>query len=101
MIDGWNEEYLERLQELGVSSFYHITDKDNLHSILKERRLLPWKKLCDDGITVSRPGGDAITHRLDIRSYNRDNCVHLYATEPTDGMLKDMLRTKQFSDTMR
>lgn len=98
MIDGWNEEYLERLQELGVSSFYHITDKDNLHSILKERRLLPWKKLCDDGITVSRPGGDAITHRLDIRSYNRDNCVHLYATEPTDGMLKDMLRTKQFSE---
>ena len=98
MIDGWNEEYLDRLQELGVSCFYHITDKDNLHSILKERRLLPWKKLCNDGISVPRPGGDAITHRLDIRSYNRDNCVHLYASEPTDGMLEDMLRTKQFSE---
>lgn len=98
MIDGWSEIYLERLQELGVSHFYHVTDKDNLQSILKERRLLPWRKLCDDGIVVPRPGGDAITHRLDARSHNRDNCVHLYAAEPKEDLLEDMLRTKQFSE---
>lgn len=98
MIDGWNEKYIERLQELGVSYLYHITDKDNLHSILKERRLLPWKKLCEDGIIVPRPGGNGVTHRLDARKHQRDNCVHLYAAEPTADMIDEMLNNKRFSE---
>lgn len=98
MADGWNDNYLDQLMELGVSCLYHVTDKDNLHSILKERRLSSWKKLSDDGIFVPRPGGDPITHRLDVRFGGRDNCVHLFATKPTEDVLQSLMDTKRFGE---
>ncbi len=98
MTDGWNDNYLDQLTKLGISCLYHVTDKDNLQSILKERRLSSWKKLSEDGITVPRPGGDSITHRLDARNGERDNCVHLFATKPTEESLRSILNTKRFSE---
>ena len=98
MIDGWNDDYPDQLRSLGITCLYHITDKDNLPSILKERRLSSWKKLIDDEITVPRPGGNAITHRLDKRFKGRDNCVHLYATKPSEDIIRTMLNSKMFSD---
>ena len=98
MMEGWNDDYLEQLKSLGVSCLYHVTDKDNLRSILKERGLSSWKKLSDDGITVPRPGGNAVTHRLDARHMGRDNCVHLYATKPSDDIIRSMEDSKRFSD---
>lgn len=98
MTDGWSDNYLDQLTELGISCLYHVTDKDNLRSILKERRLSSWKKLSDDGISVPRPGGDSITHRLDARYCERDNAVHLFATKPTEAYLRSMMDSKRFSE---
>lgn len=98
MIDGWNDNYLEQLESLGITCLYHITDKDNVPSILKERRLSSWRKISEEGIAVPRPGGDAISHRLDARNYNRDGYVHLYATEPSEALLEKMQNSKRFSD---
>lgn len=98
MDNGWNDSYLDQLKKLGIPCLYHVTDMDNLRSILKERRLSSWKKLSDDGISVPRPGGDAITHRLDARYGGRDNSVHLFAGKPTEEYLRSMMDTKRFSE---
>lgn len=91
------DDWLEVLQSLGVSCLYHVTDKDNLPSILKERGLCSWSKLSEDEIPVPRPGGSAITHRLDAR-VGRDDAVHLYASEPSPVILRSMKETGLFSE---
>lgn len=98
MIDGWNDNSLEQLKELGISCLYHLTDKDNLASILKERGLFSWEAMAGNGIPVSRPGGDAVTHRLDKRLEGRNGCVHLYASKPSDAQIQAMKDTGRFSD---
>lgn len=85
---GWADNWEEQLISLGVNCLYHVTDKDNFQSIGKERGLYSWSKLTEDGIDVPKPGGDAITHALDVRSDGRDNSVHLYASKPTEEELK-------------
>ena len=91
------DDWLEVLQSLGVSCLYHVTDKDNLPSILKERGLCSWRKLSDDEIPVPRPGGSSITHRLDAR-VGRDDAVHLYASKPSPAILRSMKDTGLFSE---
>lgn len=97
MADGWNDNYLEQLEALGITCLYHVTDKDNLSSIVKERNLYSWKKLSMDGIAVTRPGGNAFTHRLDARS-GMDDAIHLHAFEPTEDLLSKMRSSGQFSE---
>ena len=97
MVDGWNENYPEQLKALGITCLYHVTDKDNLPSIVKERNLYSWKKLSMNGIAVTRPGGNAFTHRLDARS-GMEDAVHLYACEPTEEALLKMRSSGQFSE---
>ena len=97
MADGWNDNYLEQLEALGITCLYHVTDKDNLPSIVKERNLYSWKRLSMNGITVTRPGGNAFTHRLDIR-LGMEEAIHLYASEPTVEELSRMQSSGQFSE---
>ena len=92
------DDWLERLRSLGVTCLYHVTDKDNLPSILKERGLCSWRMLSDDDIPVPRPGGNAVTHLLDARIGERDRAVHLYASEPSSAMLQSMQDTGLFSE---
>lgn len=79
-------DYIGKLQSLGIKALYHITDKDNLISIVKERCLYSWGSAQDAGIPVLRPGGDPITHRLDAR-VGRERYVHLLPHRPTDADL--------------
>lgn len=97
MIEGWNDNYIEQLEALGIKCLYHITDKDNLASVGKERGLSSWRKINSDSISVPRPGGDAIMHRLDAR-LDRDDAVHLYACEPTEEKLRVMSSSGRFSE---
>ena len=97
MVDGWNDDYQELLKTLGISCLYHVTDKENLASIIIERSLSPWKYLSVNGIKVPRPGGDAVTHRLDSRFEGRDDSVHLYAERPNETMICNMMYSGRFS----
>ena len=81
------QEFIEKLRKLGIGPLYHVTDKDNLISIVKERGLFSWKRAQEDDIVVSRPGGTPINHRLDSR-IGRDGYVHLYPFPPGEGLLK-------------
>ena len=94
---GWKENELSLLESLGITRLYHVTDKDNLASIVKERGLSSWSKLQDNQIKVPRPGSDSITRRLDLRS-GRENSVHLYVSYPSEGILNHMKGTKRFND---
>lgn len=88
MLEGWIN-YIEQLEKIGIAYLYHITDKDNLVSILDDGYLSSWGKIIEDDIKVSNPGGNPVTHRLDARiSPDRQKYVHLYATAPTDAQLK-------------
>lgn len=88
----------DTLENLGIRCLYHVTDKDNLPSILKERGLSSWRQLTEAGIRVPRPGGDAVSHRLDARFGGRDGAVHLFASEPTEGVLRSMRDTHRYSE---
>ena len=90
MVDNWDDNYQEQLKRLGITCLYHITDKDNLVSIFTDGYLSSWGKTLEDGIRVSNPGGDAVSHRLDARfSPDRRSFVHLYAMEPSDSQLQE------------
>ena len=97
MLDGWKDNYIEQLRSLGITCLYHITDKDNLASVLKERGLSTAQQLERNGITCPRPGGDAITHRLD-RRLQRFDAVHLYAYDPTDEVVPSMQASGRFGE---
>lgn len=89
--------FIDKLQSIGISSLYHLTDKDNLISIIKERGIFSVQNARDADIVVSRPGGTAITHRLDAR-HGRDGCVHLFPTAPTEDVLRAFSNQGRFGE---
>ena len=95
---GWTDNWEEQLVSVGINCLYHVTDKDNFQSIGKERGLSSWRKLTEDGLAVPRPGGDAVSHALDIRYGQRDDSVHLFATEPSQEQLKRMMSSGRFGE---
>ena len=99
MVDNWDDNYQEQLKRLGITCLYHITDKDNLVSIFTDGYLSSWGKTLEDGIRVSNPGGDAVSHRLDARfSPDRRSFVHLYAMEPSDSQLQEFTISQNIGD---
>lgn len=93
------DDIIKKLRELGIECLYHITDKDNIPSILKERGLFSWQKSVDDGIIVSRPGGNVVSHRLEAKHPRQLNrYVHLFASEPPADYLERLSYSGVFSE---
>lgn len=90
-------DFVGKLQSMGIRALYHITDKDNLISIIKERSLYSWSGALDAGISVLRPGGNPVTHRLDAR-VGRDRYVHLLPHHPTDRDFLQFINQGRFGE---
>ena len=90
-------DYIEKLQSLGIHCLYHVTDKDNVASIVKERSLFSWKIAQETGISVTRPGGDPVLHRLDGR-LGRDGYVHLFSMAPSEKQLAQFSAQGRFGE---
>ena len=99
------------LNNLGITHLYHLTNIENLQSILHNRGISSWKRAVSSEINVPFPGGDYITHRLESRSkYRRDEFVHVYPSRPSalvvdrfinTGRHKEMYAIKISTDIIR
>lgn len=85
-------EALHELRSRGISRLYHITDRENLSSISSCGGLCSWVYTADNSIVVPRPGGDAVTHRLDHRR-GMDRTVHLFLTQPDEEQIASYVRS--------
>ncbi|MDQ7060873.1 MAG: DarT ssDNA thymidine ADP-ribosyltransferase family protein [Sulfurimonas sp.] len=65
----------EILNNHGINSIWHFTDRSNIGSI-EENGLLPLNTLLKEKIEVSRYGASDSSHRQDIRK-GLDKCIHL------------------------
>jgi len=60
------QEYADVLQEYGVTTFYHFTDRANIASIKKNGGLFSWQYCDRNGISIPVAGGDTLSRKLDI-----------------------------------
>ena len=60
-------EYLQVLENNGITKLYHFTDRDNLESIIKNGGLYSWADCEEKGIVITKPGGSQQSRSLDIR----------------------------------
>lgn len=91
--------YKEKLHDIGVDYLYHITDSDNLSSIIRSGGISSWQGTIVSDKIVARPGGDNISHRLDSRpGINRDNYVHVYLNSPSPKIVNSYKETGRFSE---
>lgn len=91
--------YKGRLKEIGVDYLYHITDRDNLSSIIKGGGISSWERAVRSELIIPRPGGDSISHRLDSRDgLKRGEYVHLYLTPPNESIIKSYKETGRFDE---
>ena len=71
----WNE-LKAKLDEHGITTLYHFTDRRNLASIIENRGLYSWQDCLKNGIVVERPGGNDVSHSLDVHKH-LENYVRL------------------------
>lgn len=71
--------YHKYLKRKNIECVYHFTDRENLNSILDNGGLYSLKACSKNGISVSRPGGNQLSHELD-RKANLDNYIRLSFT---------------------
>lgn len=69
--DNW-QEYQALLEQHGIRKLYHFTDRDNLESIINNGGLYSWAGCERKGITISKPGGGALSRQLDSRDRLQD-----------------------------
>lgn len=69
--DNW-QEYQALLEQHGIRKLYHFTDRDNLESIINNGGLYSWAGCERKGITISKPGGGALSRQLDSRDGLQD-----------------------------
>lgn len=67
--------YGDTLQNYGINTLWHFTDRSNLDSIEKNG-LLSLHNIISYGIKVSRFGADELSHSLDLK-YGLDKFIHL------------------------
>ena len=60
-------EFLQILENNGISKLYHFTDRENLESIIKNGGLYSWADCREKGITIAKPGGSQQSRNLDTR----------------------------------
>lgn len=78
----WKDDWpdFERLiEENGITKLYHFTDRANLPSIMQRGGLYSWAYCRRNDISISLPGGDDVSRKLDMR-YNLQNYVRLCFT---------------------
>lgn len=54
------------LKEIGITCFYHFTDRLNLNSIKANGGLFSWYYCVQNNISIAKPGGDQMSHGLDM-----------------------------------
>lgn len=59
--------FKELLKKYGISKFYHFTDRSNITSIIGNRGLWSWASCKAKNITILRPGGSDLSHKLDAK----------------------------------
>ena len=66
------QEYQAVLDQNGITTLYHFTDRDNLESIIKNGGLYSWSDCEQKGIKISKPGGGALSRQLDMKDNLQD-----------------------------
>lgn len=61
------QELKNIIEENGVKTLYHFTDRDNLESIIRNGGLYSWADCEEKGISISKPGGGNLSRSLDAR----------------------------------
>jgi len=70
------KDYLDIMDENGITCLYHFTDLVNLNSIKKYGGLLSWKDCEDQKIEIPKPGGNYRSRGIDLDK-NLESYVHL------------------------
>ena len=60
-------EFIKYLKENNIRYFYHFTDVRNLKSIIENGGLFSWYTAHNKGIIIPKPGGNALSHSLDLQ----------------------------------
>lgn len=60
-------EFEKVLTDHGIRHLYHFTDRANLESIKRHGGLYSWSHCEQNGIRISRPGGNVLSRNLDTR----------------------------------
>ena len=55
------------LEQQGIRTLYHFTDRENLDSIIKHGGVYSWMDCEQKGIQIPKPGGDDLSRSLDKR----------------------------------
>ena len=66
------QEYKAVLDQNGITTLYHFTDRDNLESIINNGGLYSWSDCEQKGIKISKPGGGALSRQLDMKGNLQD-----------------------------
>lgn len=61
------QSYKDLLQQHGITTLYHFTDRDNLQSIIDHGGLHSWADCEVKNIHIPKPGGDMTSRSLDCR----------------------------------
>ena len=64
------------LKEIGITCFYHFTDRSNIDSIKFNGGLFSWYYCMENNISITKPGGDQVSRNGDIK-YNLQDYVRL------------------------
>lgn len=70
------QEFKAVLDENGITTLYHFTDRTNLESIINSGGLYSWRDCQKNNIQVSKPGGSRTSHDID-KHLNLDQYVRL------------------------
>jgi len=70
------QEFQQILQQNGIKTFYHFTDRANVKSIKDHGGLYSWDYCGKHGIDIPYPGGDIQSRQLDIK-YKLQDFVRL------------------------
>lgn len=81
------EDYKNIIEENGIKSLYHFTDKSNIKSIIKNGGLYSWHYSDRNNITIPYPGGDSLSRDLD-KQYGLQDFVRLSFTKEHPMMYK-------------
>lgn len=72
--------YHKFLKRGNINYIYHFTDKANISSIIENQGLYSFKSCVERGLKITKPGGDALSQRLD-RKAGLDDFIRLSFTE--------------------
>ena len=70
------DEFKKLIEQHHITTLYHVTDRENLESIIKNGGLYSWADCEQKGISISKPGGSLDSRNLDKRD-NLQNFVRV------------------------